>query len=60
MPEDDSLIAAAHAESVTALAHGLCFDERGKAHRRIVDRTAEIAAETVARHLDLSGFVVMT
>ena len=59
MPDDDALTAATHAELVTALAYGLRFDERGKAHRQAVDSMAQIAAETLARYLVQAGFVVM-
>jgi hypothetical protein len=59
MPNDAPLAPATHAELVTALAYGLRFDERGKAHRYAVDLSAKIAAETLARYLDQAGFVVM-
>jgi hypothetical protein len=59
MPDDDALTAATHAELVNALAYGLRFDERGKAHRNAVDSMAQIAAETLARYLAQAGFVVM-
>ncbi len=59
MPDDDALTAATHAELVSALAYGLRFDERGKAHRQAVEVTARIAAETLARYLGQAGFVVM-
>ena len=59
MPDDDTLTPATDAELVSALAHGLRFDERGKAHRQATDLTARIAAETLARYLAQAGFVVM-
>lgn len=59
MSDDDALTAATHTELVTALAYGLRFDERGKAHRQASEPAAQIAAETLARYLDQAGFVVM-
>jgi hypothetical protein len=59
MPDDATLTAATHAELVSALAYGLRFNERGKPHRHAMDDMARIAAETLARHLEQSGFVVM-
>ena len=59
MPDDDALTPASRDDLVEALAYGLRFDERGKAHRRAVDSMAQIAAETLARYLEQAGFVVM-
>lgn len=59
MPDDDALTPATDAELVTALAYGLRFDERGKAHRQATDLMARIAAEPLVRYLAHAGFVVM-
>ncbi len=59
MSDDDPLTPASRDDLVQALAYGLRFDERGKAHRHAVDDMARIAAETLVRHLDQAGFVVM-
>jgi hypothetical protein len=59
MPDDDRLTPATDAELVSALAYGLRFDERGRAHRLAAELTARIAAETLARYLARAGFVVM-
>jgi hypothetical protein len=59
MPDYETLTPATDAELVAALAHGLRFDERGKAHRQAAELTARIAAETLARYLGQAGFVVM-
>ena len=59
MPDDDTLTPASRYDLVQALAYGLRFDERGKAHRQAVDSMAQIAAETLARYLEQAGFVVM-
>ena len=59
MPDDEALTPATDAELVAALACGLRFDERGKAHRQATELTARIAAETLARYLGQAGFVVM-
>jgi hypothetical protein len=59
MPDDDILTMASHAELVSALAYGLRFDERGKAHQQASELAARIAAETLARYLAQAGFVVM-
>ena len=59
MSDDDALTPPSRDDVVEALAYGLRFDERGKAHRRAVDSMAQIAAETLARYLDQAGFVVM-
>lgn len=39
MPDDDALSPATEAELVSALAHGLRFDERGKAHPQAAELT---------------------
>jgi len=59
MPDDDPLTPVTRADLVQALAYGLRFDGRGKAHRRAADLTAQIAAETLASYLAQAGFVVM-
>jgi hypothetical protein len=59
MPDEAPLAPATRDELVTALAYGLRFDERGKAHRQATEISAQIAAETLARYLDHAGFVVM-
>jgi hypothetical protein len=59
MPDVDALTPASHDDLVEALAYGLRFNERGKAHRRAVDSMAKVAAETLARYLEHAGFVVM-
>jgi len=59
MPDDEPLTPVTRDDLVQTLACGLRFDERGKAHRQAVDAMARIAAETLARHLEQSGFVVL-
>ena len=59
MPDDDTQTPATDAELVSALAYGLRFDGRGKAHRQATELTARIAAESLARYLGQAGFVVM-
>jgi hypothetical protein len=59
MPDDVTLTAATRDELVTALSYALRFNESGKAHRHATEITAQIAAETLARYLELAGFVVM-
>lgn len=56
---DEPMQPAGHDELITVLAHGLCFDARGKPHRQAAGLAARIAAETLARTLAQSGFVVM-
>jgi hypothetical protein len=53
------LIPASRDELLTALSYALRFDERGKAHRQASELTAQIAAQTLAKYLELAGFVVM-
>jgi hypothetical protein len=53
------LIPATRDELLTALSYALRFDERGKAHRQASELTAQIAAQTLVRYLELAGFVVM-
>jgi hypothetical protein len=58
--DDDALTPTSHDDLVQALAYGLRCDERGKAHCLTADRmAADIVAETLAKHLDQAGFVVM-
>ncbi len=56
---DTLLRAATTDELVQALSYSLRFNERGKAHRMGADFVARIAAETLVKHLELAGFVVM-
>jgi hypothetical protein len=56
---DEPLTPASRDDLVSTLAYGLCFNESGKPHRHAQDSMARIAAETLARHLERSGFVVM-
>ena len=46
MPDDEPLTPATRDDLIQALSYGLRFDERGKAHRRGAELTAQIAAET--------------
>jgi hypothetical protein len=59
MPNEPDLIPATREELVTALSYALRFDERGKAHRQASELTAQIAAHTLVRYLEMAGFVVM-
>lgn len=59
MPDDAPLTPASREELVQALAYALRFDDRGKPHRQAVDMMAHITAQTLARYLDMAGFVVM-
>ena len=59
MPDNDTMTPASRDDLVQALAYGLCFDERGKSHRKAAELAARLAAETLARYLDQAGFVVM-
>ena len=47
------------AEVADSLAYAMRFDERGKARRTGVEYAAMLAAETLLRHLQASGYVVM-
>src|SRR5689334_18524265 len=57
--DEPELTPATRDELLTALSYALRFDERGKAHRRASEITAQIVAETLVRYLELAGFVVM-
>jgi hypothetical protein len=59
MPDEAPLTRATEDELLQALAYALRFDERGKPHRAARDDMARIAAQTIARYLDMAGFVVM-
>ena len=59
MPDEPLLTPVTHEDLVFALAYALRFDERGKPHRQASDYMARAAAETLAHHLEMSGFVVM-
>ena len=41
------------------LAYGLRFDTTGKAHGKAGELMAPIVAETLVKHLEMSGFVIM-
>ena len=59
MPDDEPLVPATRDDLRQALAYGLRFDEYGKPHRQAMDSMIDIAAATLVRHLEMSGFVVM-
>ncbi len=59
MPDRSALTPATYDDLLHALTYALQFNERGKPHRMARDAMARIAAETIARHLEMSGFVVM-
>lgn len=56
---DKPLLPATRDEVSQALGYALRFDRSGKAHRAATEMTARIAADVLAEHLELSGFVVM-
>jgi hypothetical protein len=53
------LIPATRDELLTALSYALRFDEGEKAHGQASELTAQIAAQTLVRYLEMAGFVVM-
>ena len=59
MSDDEPLRPATSDELKQTLAYGLRFNERGKPHRHAMDSMTDIAAATLVRHLEMSGFVVM-
>jgi hypothetical protein len=58
-PDPSSLTPSTREDLVRALSYALTHDSRGKPHRRAADHMADIAAVTLAEHLERSGFVVM-
>ena len=59
MPEDYTLTPASRDDLVQSLSYALRFDGRGKSHRHADDFMSRIAAETLVRHLEVAGYVVM-
>ncbi len=59
MPSDDKLRPASRDELKQSLAYALRFGRTGKTHRHANDFMAEVAADWLVTHLELSGFVVM-
>lgn len=47
------------AEVADSLAYAMRFDERGKARRTGVEYASMLAAETLVRRLEASGYVIM-
>lgn len=56
---DEPLTPATADEVLLALAYGLTHKANGRPHRQAQDSMARMAAETLALHLERSGFVVM-
>jgi hypothetical protein len=59
MSDQSDLMPASRADLILALSYALTHDARGKAHRRAADFMTQIAAETLADHLERSGFVIL-
>ena len=57
---DDKLLRPATRQELhDTLRYALRYRRNGKPHRHADDFMTQIAAETLAEHLELSGFVVM-
>lgn len=56
---DKPLRPATRDEVSDALGYALQFSRSGKPHRHAGSYTARIAADVLAEHLELAGFVVM-
>ena len=56
---DKPLRPATRDEVSQALGYALRFNRSGKAHRLATEMAARIAADVLAEHLELAGFVVM-
>ena len=56
---DKPLRPATRDEVRQTLGYALQFNRSGKAHRVANEMTARIAADVLAEHLELAGFVVM-
>ena len=56
---DKPLRPATRDEVSDALGYALQFNRSGKAHRHAASDMARIAADVLAEHLELAGFVVM-
>lgn len=56
---DKPLSPASRQEVSEALGYALRFGRSGKPHRHASDHMARIAADVLAEHLELAGFVVM-
>ena len=56
---DKPLRPATRDEVSQALGYALRFNRSGKSHRHATEMTARIAADVLAEHLELAGFVVM-
>lgn len=56
---DKPLRPATRDEVSQALGYALRFNRSGKSHRHATEMTARIAADVMAEHLELAGFVVM-
>ena len=56
---DKPLRPATRDEITQALGYALQFNRSGKAHRHAASDMARIAADVLAEHLELAGFVVM-
>lgn len=56
---DKPLRPATRDEVSQALGYALRFNRSGKSHRHATEMTARIAADVLAGHLELAGFVVM-
>ena len=55
----ETLVPTTRDEVKAAIAYGLRFDDHGRPHRQASDDMASIAAETLVRYLEASGFVVL-
>lgn len=56
---DKPLRPATRDEVSQALGYALQSNRSGKSHRHATEMTARIAADVLAEHLELAGFVVM-
>ena len=56
---DKPLHPATRDEVSQALGYALRFNRSGKSHRHATEMTARIAADVLAEHLELAGFVAM-
>ncbi len=56
---DKPLRPATRDEVSNALGYALRFSRSGKSHRHASEMTARIAADVLAEHLELAGFVVL-
>jgi len=58
-PPAEPLLPVEREELVRMLGYALRFGTDGKAHNHARELTAQIAAETLVRHFEQAGFVVM-